>query len=110
MRGAPAGRGRDRLRRGDDGHGSRRRRLEPKLTKALTAPSLSLGRTAALAVDVATGTIIYAHNASLPGRTGLEREDPRLVGRADEPRGGLPLPHGGLRQRYAVPVAPGTAI
>ena len=40
--------------------------LELRLTKALTAPSLSLGRTAALAVDVATGTIIYAHNSSLP--------------------------------------------
>ena len=40
--------------------------IEPRLTKALTAPSLSLGRTAALAVDVATGTVIYAHNSSLP--------------------------------------------
>jgi serine-type D-Ala-D-Ala carboxypeptidase/endopeptidase (penicillin-binding protein 4) len=40
--------------------------LELRLTRALTAPSLSLGRTAALAVDVATGTTIYAHNSSLP--------------------------------------------
>ena len=40
--------------------------LELRLTKALAAPSLSLGRTAALAVDVPTGTIIYAHNSSLP--------------------------------------------
>ena len=40
--------------------------IQPKLTKALTAPSLSLGRTAALAVDVATGTVLYAHNSSLP--------------------------------------------
>ena len=40
--------------------------LEPRLTKALTAPSLSLGRTAALAVDVASGAVIYAHNSSLP--------------------------------------------
>jgi D-alanyl-D-alanine carboxypeptidase/D-alanyl-D-alanine-endopeptidase (penicillin-binding protein 4) len=40
--------------------------LEPRLTTALTAPSLSLGRTAALAVDVATGAVIYAHNSSLP--------------------------------------------
>jgi D-alanyl-D-alanine carboxypeptidase/D-alanyl-D-alanine-endopeptidase (penicillin-binding protein 4) len=35
------------------------------LTKALSAPSLSLGRTAALAVDATTGAVIYAHNASL---------------------------------------------
>ena len=40
--------------------------IESKLAKALTAPSLSLGRTAALAVDVSTGTIVFSHNASLP--------------------------------------------
>ena len=40
--------------------------LEPRLTKALTAPSLWLGRTAALAVDVASGAVIYANNSSLP--------------------------------------------
>ena len=40
--------------------------IAPKLTKALVAPSLSLGRTAALAVDVATGTVVFAHNAALP--------------------------------------------
>jgi D-alanyl-D-alanine carboxypeptidase/D-alanyl-D-alanine-endopeptidase (penicillin-binding protein 4) len=40
--------------------------LDSKLAKALTAPSLSLGRTAALAVDVSTGTIVFAHNESLP--------------------------------------------
>jgi D-alanyl-D-alanine carboxypeptidase/D-alanyl-D-alanine-endopeptidase (penicillin-binding protein 4) len=40
--------------------------LESKLAKALAAPSLSLGRTAALAVDVSTGTIVFAHNESLP--------------------------------------------
>ena len=43
-----------------------RRHSSSRLTRALTAPSLSLGRTAALAVDVATGTVIYAHNSSLP--------------------------------------------
>src|SRR4051812_37605461 len=40
--------------------------LQPPLTEALSSPSISLGRTAALAVDVATGDVIYAHNASLP--------------------------------------------
>ena len=40
--------------------------IEPKLTKALAAPSLSLQRTSALAVDVSTGAIVFAHNASLP--------------------------------------------
>ncbi len=40
--------------------------IEPTLTKALTAPSLSLGRTAALAVDLSTDTIVFAHNESLP--------------------------------------------
>ena len=40
--------------------------IQPRLTKALTGPSLSLGRTAALAVDAATGDVIYAHNSSLP--------------------------------------------
>ena len=40
--------------------------IQPRLTKALTGPSLSLGRTAALAVNAATGDVIYAHNSSLP--------------------------------------------
>lgn len=40
--------------------------IELKLTKALRAPSLSLGQTAALAVDVPTGAIIFAHNETLP--------------------------------------------
>src|SRR6478735_208462 len=40
--------------------------IQPRLTKALTGPSLSLGRTAALAVDASTGDVIYAHNSSLP--------------------------------------------
>jgi D-alanyl-D-alanine carboxypeptidase/D-alanyl-D-alanine-endopeptidase (penicillin-binding protein 4) len=40
--------------------------LEPKLAQALTAPSLSLGKTAALAVDVSTGTVFFSHNESLP--------------------------------------------
>ena len=39
--------------------------LQPKLTAALTSSSLSLGRTSALAIDVATGTVLYAHNSSL---------------------------------------------
>src|SRR4051794_1268476 len=40
--------------------------LQPTLTEALSSPSIPLGRTSALAVDVATGEVIYAHNASLP--------------------------------------------
>ena len=40
--------------------------LEPRLAHALAAPSLSLGRTAALAVDLPTGAIVFAHNESLP--------------------------------------------
>jgi serine-type D-Ala-D-Ala carboxypeptidase/endopeptidase (penicillin-binding protein 4) len=40
--------------------------VEAKLTTALAGPSLSLGRTSALAVDLATGTVVYAHNPSLP--------------------------------------------
>ena len=40
--------------------------LEPRLAHALAAPSLSLGRTAALVVDIPTGAIVFAHNESLP--------------------------------------------
>ena len=40
--------------------------LEPRLTKSLTGPSLSLVRTAALAVDMSTGETIYAHNSGVP--------------------------------------------
>ena len=38
----------------------------PTLRKALKSPSLSLGRTAALAIDLRTGTVVFAHNSSLP--------------------------------------------
>jgi len=38
----------------------------PRLTKALRSPYLSLGRTAALAVSLQTGQVLYAHNESLP--------------------------------------------
>ncbi len=40
--------------------------LTARLTKSLRSPSLSLARTSAIAVDVRTGTVLYAHNASLP--------------------------------------------
>lgn len=40
--------------------------LQPQLTKSLTGPSLSLGKTAALAIDVSTGETIYAHNSEVP--------------------------------------------
>jgi D-alanyl-D-alanine carboxypeptidase/D-alanyl-D-alanine-endopeptidase (penicillin-binding protein 4) len=38
----------------------------PKLTKALRSPHLSLRRTAALAVSLQTGQVLYAHNETLP--------------------------------------------
>jgi D-alanyl-D-alanine carboxypeptidase/D-alanyl-D-alanine-endopeptidase (penicillin-binding protein 4) len=38
----------------------------PRLTKALRSPYLSLGRTAALAVSLQTGQVLYSHNESLP--------------------------------------------
>jgi D-alanyl-D-alanine carboxypeptidase/D-alanyl-D-alanine-endopeptidase (penicillin-binding protein 4) len=41
-------------------------RVSTKLTTALSGPTLSLGSTAALAVDVATGAVVYAHNPALP--------------------------------------------
>ena len=40
--------------------------LAPTLTSALRAPGVSLGRTAAIAVDTSTGEILYAHNATRP--------------------------------------------
>jgi D-alanyl-D-alanine carboxypeptidase/D-alanyl-D-alanine-endopeptidase (penicillin-binding protein 4) len=40
--------------------------LEPRLTKALTGPSLSLGKTAAIAVDLSTGEMLYAHKSAVP--------------------------------------------
>ena len=42
------------------------RRSSRSSTKALAAPSLSLARTSALAVDLSTGTVLFAHNPSLP--------------------------------------------
>ena len=38
--------------------------LDTMLTKALRAPTLSPGRTAAIAVDTTTGEVLFAHNAS----------------------------------------------
>jgi serine-type D-Ala-D-Ala carboxypeptidase/endopeptidase (penicillin-binding protein 4) len=40
--------------------------LETRLTKALAGPSLSLRRTSALAVDLATGTVLFHRNSTLP--------------------------------------------
>lgn len=40
--------------------------LRTQLTTALKAPDLPLGRTAAYAVDLQTGAVIYAHNAARP--------------------------------------------
>jgi serine-type D-Ala-D-Ala carboxypeptidase/endopeptidase (penicillin-binding protein 4) len=40
--------------------------LEAKLTKALAGPSLSPSRTAAIAVDLATGAVLFTQNGSLP--------------------------------------------
>jgi D-alanyl-D-alanine carboxypeptidase/D-alanyl-D-alanine-endopeptidase (penicillin-binding protein 4) len=40
--------------------------LAATLTKSLRSPTLSLARTSAIAVDAATGTVLYAHNAVLP--------------------------------------------
>ncbi len=40
--------------------------LDFRLTKALSGPALSLSSTAAIAVDLATGTVVFAHNSTLP--------------------------------------------
>ncbi|MCY7302593.1 MAG: D-alanyl-D-alanine carboxypeptidase/D-alanyl-D-alanine-endopeptidase [Thermoleophilia bacterium] len=40
--------------------------LDLRLTKALTGPSLSLGKTAAIAVDLSTGETLYAHKSDAP--------------------------------------------
>jgi len=40
--------------------------LDRNLTRALAGPSLSLARTSAVAVDLATGTVLFSHNSSLP--------------------------------------------
>jgi D-alanyl-D-alanine carboxypeptidase/D-alanyl-D-alanine-endopeptidase (penicillin-binding protein 4) len=40
--------------------------IESQLGNALASPSLSLGRTAALAVDLETGTIVFSHNEAMP--------------------------------------------
>ena len=40
--------------------------LSARLTKSLRSPDISLARTAAIAVDAGTGTVLYAHNDALP--------------------------------------------
>ena len=40
--------------------------LSARLTKSLRSPDISLARTAAIAVDAGTGTVLYAHNDGLP--------------------------------------------
>jgi serine-type D-Ala-D-Ala carboxypeptidase/endopeptidase (penicillin-binding protein 4) len=40
--------------------------VQSRLSRALSSPGLSLGRTAALAVDIPTGTVLFAHNEALP--------------------------------------------
>ena len=40
--------------------------LSARLTKTLRSPDISLARTAAIAVDAGTGTVLYAHNDAVP--------------------------------------------
>ena len=40
--------------------------LTSRLAKALRSPHVSLERTSAIAIDARTGTIVYAHNETLP--------------------------------------------
>ncbi len=40
--------------------------LATRLTTTLRSPYLSLGQTAAIALDASTGTVLYAHNATRP--------------------------------------------
>lgn len=40
--------------------------IAPRLTKALKSPTLSLARTAALAIDLETGEEVFSHNESVP--------------------------------------------
>lgn len=40
--------------------------LTARLTQALVSPGLSLGRTGAVAVDLQTGTVVYAHRGTTP--------------------------------------------
>ncbi len=40
--------------------------IAPKLTRALKSPSLSLARTAALAIDLETGEVVFSHNEASP--------------------------------------------
>jgi len=40
--------------------------LSSRLTKSLRSPYLSLARTSAIAVDAGSGTVLFAHNATLP--------------------------------------------
>ena len=79
---------------------SNRRRSRPKLTSALAGPSLSLARTSAVAVDLATGTVLFAHNPALPSRRRQTRSFPSR-GRRSPSSARVPLPHGGLRRRRA---------
>jgi serine-type D-Ala-D-Ala carboxypeptidase/endopeptidase (penicillin-binding protein 4) len=40
--------------------------LSARLTRALAGPNLQLGRTAAMAIDLETGTVLFAHNDTKP--------------------------------------------
>jgi len=40
--------------------------LTTRLTKSLRSPYLALDRTGAVALDAATGEVLYEHNAALP--------------------------------------------
>ncbi len=40
--------------------------IGPRLVKALESPGISTSQTAALAVDLSTGTVVFAHNDTLP--------------------------------------------
>ena len=46
--------------------GARTRTSQPALTKSLRSPYVALDRTGAIALDAATGEVLYGHNETLP--------------------------------------------
>ena len=75
--------------------------LDGRLDRALAVPNVDPARTAALAVDLRTGAVVYSRNPALALVPASNQKLPVAYAALVPARARLPLPHRGRGQRHA---------
>ena len=82
--------------------------LTARLTKSLRSPYLALDRTGAIAVDAATGEVLFAHNETLPLVPASNEKLPVAWTALILLGPGVPVPHGASSAEASASGRPGT--